>query len=164
MNAPRRAVVSGGFDGIRAKEGSPALALGFENFSMDQFGVTGARLRRLARTPELPVPGHPREEKSDRDSRVATWLGARVRNIIGLGEVSAAGLPGETGVSLLEVPGDSAAAKAGLEAGDVILKCAGCATHQMADLERSWRAASPGPVALQVWRGLSALPVTVTKE
>ena len=40
----------------RVKEGSPALALGFNNFPMDQFGVTSERLRRLARTPKLPVP------------------------------------------------------------------------------------------------------------
>ena len=109
----------------RVKEGSPALALGFKNFPMDQFGVKSERLRRLARTPELPVPGEVREEKSKRDSRVTTWLGAKVKNIIGLGEVSAAGLPGEIGVSLVEVPAGSAAAKAGLEVGDVILKCAG---------------------------------------
>ena len=98
-----------------------------------------------------------REEKSKRDPRVTTWLGAKVKNIIGLGEVSAAGLPGETGVSLLEVPADSAAAKAGLQAGDAIPKCVGRATYQMSDLERRWRAASPGPVELQVWRGHDVL-------
>ena len=148
----------------RVKEGSPALALGFENFPMDQFGVSSDRLRRLARTPELPFPGHARKEKSRRDSGVTVWLGARVKNIVGLGEVSAAGLPGETGVSVLEVPAGSAAAKAGLEVGDVILKCAGRTVHQMSDLERRWRAAAPGPVVLQVWRGQRALSVTVTKE
>jgi S1-C subfamily serine protease len=41
--------------------------------------------------------------------------------IVGLGEVSAAGSPGETGVILLEVPDTSDAAKAGFFAGDVLL-------------------------------------------
>ena len=38
----------------RVKEGSPALALGFVNFPMDQFGVVSPELRQLART---PLPG-----------------------------------------------------------------------------------------------------------
>jgi hypothetical protein len=36
------------------KEGSPALALGFVNFSMDRFGVQRPALKALARTPILP--------------------------------------------------------------------------------------------------------------
>ena len=35
----------------RVKDNSPALALGFKNFPMDQFGVTDPRLKALARTP-----------------------------------------------------------------------------------------------------------------
>jgi len=148
----------------RVKEGSPALALGFTNFPMDQFGVKSDRLRQLARTPKLPVPGEQTEKKSNRDSRVTTWLGAKLKNVIGLGEVSAAGLPGEIGVSLLEVPADSAAAKAGLKVGDVILKCAGQPTDSVADLERRWRRAAAGAVRLEVWRGQESIPLVVSKE
>ena len=36
----------------RVREGSPALALGFENFAMDQFGVQKPLLKALAKTPE----------------------------------------------------------------------------------------------------------------
>ena len=36
------------------KPGSPALALGFENFPMNHFGVTSPSLRALAKTPVLP--------------------------------------------------------------------------------------------------------------
>jgi hypothetical protein len=39
----------------RVKEGSPALQLGFVNFSMNEFGVTKPQLRAIARTPVLPV-------------------------------------------------------------------------------------------------------------
>jgi len=148
----------------RVKAGSPALALGFKNFPMDEFGVTGERLRRLARTPDLPVPGALREENNKHDARVVEWLGAKVKNVIGLGEVSAAGLPGEIGVSLVEVPAGSAAAKAGLEVGDVILKCAGQPTDSVADLQRRWRQAAAGTVRLEVWRGQKSNPLDVTKE
>ena len=147
----------------RVKDGSPALALGFKNFPMDQFGVTGKRLRAIAKTPELPVLGAMREEKSKRDARINEWFGAKVKNIIGLGEVSAAGLPGEVGVSLLEVPAGSTAAKAGLLVGDVILKCAGRPTSSVTDLQRRWRDAS-GKVQLEVWRGQKSIVLEVTKE
>jgi hypothetical protein len=39
----------------RVKEGSPALSLGFDNFSMDRFGVQKPTLKALARTPILPA-------------------------------------------------------------------------------------------------------------
>ena len=40
------------------------------------------------------------------------WLGATIKNLVGKAEMSAAGMGRETGVLLLEVPPDSAAAKA----------------------------------------------------
>ena len=39
---------------FRVKEGSPALALGFKNFAMDQFGVQKPALKAIARTPTMP--------------------------------------------------------------------------------------------------------------
>jgi hypothetical protein len=41
----------------RVRNGSPALKIGFQNFPMDQFGVTSARLKVIARTPVLPSQG-----------------------------------------------------------------------------------------------------------
>jgi S1-C subfamily serine protease len=95
---------------------------------------------------------------------VVEWLGAKVKNVISLGEVSAAGLPGEIGVSLVEVPAGSAAAKAKLEVGDVIVKCAGQPTDSVADLERRWRRVAVGTVWLEVWRGQKSMPLAVSKE
>ena len=106
----------------RVKPGSPAIALGFLNFDMHQFGVQTPELKAIARQPELPkLSAVDATTGKTRSRAVATWAGARVRNIVGLDEVSASGTPGETGVILLEVPSDSPAAKAGFFAGDIIL-------------------------------------------
>ncbi len=43
----------------RVKDGSPALALGFVNFPMDQFGVQKPELKAIARIPQLPQPKFP---------------------------------------------------------------------------------------------------------
>ncbi len=43
----------------RVKPGSPALALGFRNFTMDQFGVQRPALKAIARTPLLPATAGP---------------------------------------------------------------------------------------------------------
>ena len=119
------------------KDNSPALALGFKNFPMDQFGVTDPRLKALARTPFASAAGSaPPTQPAARDPAPRDFLGARVKNIIGQGEVSAYGLPGEVGVLLVQVPAGSAADKAGLKEGDVILKCQGREISSMDDLFR----------------------------
>lgn len=147
----------------RVAADSVALKLGFENFPMDQFGVQTSKLRALARTPELPSLEKASEQKSSRDARMVGWFGAKIKNIIGLGDVSAAGLPSETGVRLVEVPPGSAAQKAGLLQDDVVLKCGDKQVDTLRNLRRAWRAAS-GQVPLEIWRGQKAITITVTKE
>jgi len=85
-----------------------------------------------------------------RDGRIVTWQGAKVKNVVGMGEVSAAGLPGESGVLMVEVPADSAAGKAGLRAGDVILKAGDTAISTIQDLTRASQQATS--LKLEVWR------------
>ena len=104
----------------RVKPGSPALALGFVNFPMDQFGVQKPALKARARTPVLPGQ-NPVSASGARDTTPRAWLGASVRNVADVGEMSALGLPGVTGVLVLEVPRGSALSKSGLQKGDVIL-------------------------------------------
>ncbi|MFC7337790.1 right-handed parallel beta-helix repeat-containing protein [Haloferula chungangensis] len=146
----------------RVADDSPALKLGFKNFPMDQFGVTSPELKKLARSPKLPIPGDPAEKKSKRDRREQQWLGAKVKNIVGMGEVSATGLPEETGVRLLEVPKDSVAANAGLQKSDVIIECNGKPTDTFAELQGQWHIAK-GKVELGVWRGQEAIQLTIEK-
>lgn len=117
----------------RVKAGSPALALGFVNFPMDKFGVQSPKLKALARTPVLPGQ-KPVAESAKRDTTPQMWLGARVRNVADEGEMSALGLPGVTGVLVLEVPAGSELAKGGLRKGDVILSVNSTKTGDVATL------------------------------
>lgn len=147
----------------RVKDTSPALKLGFQNFPMDQFGVQSPRLKKIARTPELPVPGKAESDRPAapvRDGRVVAWQGAKVKNVVGMGEVSAAGLPREAGVVLVEVPADSAAGRAGLRTGDVILKAGDAAIATVADLTRATQPAKP--IKLGVWRDQQNLTLTLS--
>jgi hypothetical protein len=137
----------------RVKEGSPARELRFRSFAMDQFGVTSPRLRAQARTPRLPAYSRPAVEQVLRGDPVHDWLGAKIRGLAGMGEMSAAGLADEFGVLLIEVPEGSAAARAGLRKGDVILRCEGKRVSVADDLLRVLGAVPGGKDAeLGVWR------------
>jgi hypothetical protein len=104
---------------FRVKEGSPALALGFVNFPMDQFGVRTPRLRAMARTPQLP-PLRIRAKKTPATMGAIHWQGATLRKMEGQ-EFSAIGVGADAvGVFAAEVPGESAAFDAGLRQGDLI--------------------------------------------
>jgi hypothetical protein len=120
----------------RVKSNSPALSLGFINFNMDDFGVQSPKLKAIARQPAMPLRSSDATPtlSETRSREVAIWAGAKVRNIVGLGEVSAAGSPGETGVILLEVPDTSDAAKAVFFAGDVLLAFNGKPIKELKDL------------------------------
>ncbi|QIP12958.1 PDZ domain-containing protein [Spirosoma aureum] len=99
----------------RVAKSSPALALGFQNFPMNGFGVQKPRLRSLARSPKLPLLIQSTVEKEQLEK---TWLGIKVRNIRGAGDRSAYGLPDELGILVIEIP--KGAAASGLQKGDVI--------------------------------------------
>jgi len=125
---------------------SPALQVGFANFDMQAFGVQAPELKIIARTPELPSSRRPKSVPLDstRSSAVVLWEGAKVRNIVGLDELSAAGTPGETGVTVLEAPPASPAGKAGLMPGDVILGFNNRPVKDTQDLLRYTRQAGRG--------------------
>jgi len=129
----------------RVKAGSPALALGFLNFDMDQFGVQKPALKAIARTPVLPGSTQAAATIAARDTSPREWLGTKVRNIANEGEMSAFGLPGVTGVLVLEVPPDSPPMKAGLKKNDVILSVNGAKTADVASLLQL----APSPAAGQ---------------
>ncbi|GAB4023991.1 right-handed parallel beta-helix repeat-containing protein [Spirosoma koreense] len=116
----------------RVEQSSPALAVGFQNFPMNQFGVQQASLRTLARSPKLPQLINGQNES---DVAVKTWLGIRVRNVHGLGDRSAFGLPDEKGIVVLNVPKENKLAASGLQKDDVIRTINGTDVATIAQLE-----------------------------
>jgi hypothetical protein len=146
----------------RVKPGSPALALGFMNFPIDQFGVRMPELKAIARTPQLPLTKLAAAAVS-RAADPVTWLGASARNITSEGEMSAFGLPGVTGVLVLEVPAESALAKAGLRKNDVILSLNGAKTSDTATLRQQTPSSASSPLRLGVSRDQKEMVMEVVQ-
>jgi len=141
----------------RVKEGSPALAIGFKNFPMDQFGVRKAELRKIAKTPVLiaPPPMSDRARKgleSIGPKKETLWLQAMVLPVEG-NALSAFGVTlDETAFQLLDVPAGSPLAKAGIKTNDLILRINGQAVKALADLEKLQKAAAGKPLNIEFIR------------
>jgi S1-C subfamily serine protease len=112
---------------------------------MDQFGVQKPELKAIARPPVLPRP-QSAAAAIVRDSAPRAWLGANVRNIADACEMSAFGLPGVTGVLVLEIPDSSALAKSGLQKNDVILSINGAKTADVTTLLQQAPALTAGQI------------------
>ncbi len=145
----------------RVTDGSPAKAIGFKNFAMDSFGVKKPRLRKLAKTPEIPVL---LTVSGAKNSGTATmkWLGGHLKNIETLAERSASGLSKTAGVLLTAIDGKSVLAGSELQAGDVIVGGEGKEINDIMDLmkifqEHSWR----GSLNLKVFRNQKSLDLKV---
>jgi len=134
---------------FRVKAGSPALALGFTNFPMDQFGVRKPELKRLAKTAPF---GRADEVKPVRDEAVHDWAGVKVRNIIGQGEMSVYGTPGENGVRVMKIASGHAFAEAGLQKDDVIIGAGGREVSELGDLLRAFASAKDPALDLHILR------------
>ncbi|OFX31368.1 MAG: hypothetical protein A2W90_06870 [Bacteroidetes bacterium GWF2_42_66] len=106
----------------QVKENSPALRVGFKNFPMDQFGVVSEKLRKIAKTPKVPLPV---SSDGGETGKIYDWYGAKVKDVETLGEQSASGLSAISGVLLIDVPENSELVKFNLKTGDVILECEG---------------------------------------
>lgn len=105
---------------FRVNDSSTALQIGFINFSMNEFGVTSEKLKKMAKQPVIPTLITSQKNNS---GQIYQWYGATLKNVETLGEQSAAGLTEMSGVVLLNVPDNSALSKSGLKVGDVILQC-----------------------------------------
>ncbi len=147
----------------RVAPNSPAIHLGFQNFPMDQFGVQTPSLRAIARTPLLPgsvdieIPG----TTSGRKAAMTVWLGAKLKDVSGPGEVSAAGLPGEIGVLVMEVHSGTIAESVGLKQGDVIRFIDGKTVISVADLLKITTKNSRSKSKVQIWRSQKMIELQV---
>jgi hypothetical protein len=136
---------------------SPAASIGFKNFPMDDFGVTSPGLRLRAEHPRMPEPVL--AEPSGHEAVPRDLLGMTVKSVETQGEQSATGLASIEGVLVLTVAANSAAGRAGLVQGDVILRILDDQFGQSdsistaADLlaayqGRRWR----GEIEFEIWR------------
>lgn len=140
---------------------SPALELGFVNFPMNQFGVRKSELRKLAKTPKMPAIGQ-RASESGRLPQHSQWDRCHIKNIVGMGEVSAAGLPAETGVILESMPWGSWQMEKGFQVADVILELNDRKVDTVDDLLDGFHALGSDPnCVVTIFRGQKAMTVTI---
>ncbi len=145
---------------FRVREGSPALALGFVNFAMDQFGVRPPALRARAGTPSFARPATAEVAWAVPSTR--TWLGATVKTLATPEEASAAGVALATGGALVvAVPDGSAAARAGLRSGDLVIRVAGQPVRTAEDLIRLGRPAAAAGLVLRLVRNQAERNLTL---
>jgi hypothetical protein len=104
---------------FQVKAGSPAFKTGFINFPMHEFGVVSTSLKSIAKKVPLPVI-----QQTTVQSKVnkMEWLGGKLRNVSGLGDRSAFGLPDERGVIIEDILTGSVLGKSPVRQGDVIRK------------------------------------------
>jgi len=144
---------------LRVADDSPALKLGFKNFRMDDFGVRKPEFKRIAEAAHRKYQNFKPEQiwgdsvSAGRDSsttKTYTCLGARVKDLTTEEEKSVAGVGELSGVYVIEVPRNSAAAKAGIVTGDAILAVNGRKVANVKSLLRRLKKAKGWP--LRFWR------------
>ncbi|NBD28207.1 peptide-binding protein [Paenibacillus glycinis] len=147
----------------QVREESPALDLGFRNFPMDQFGVHKPRLKKIAKTPKLPELGVIMSE-SGRLPQTALWGRCKVKNIVGMGEVSAAGLPAEVGIIIESLPWGSWQMEKGFQVADVVLGINEKKVDTVDDLLQLYEACPSGEsFGVTIFRGQKEIELTVSK-
>lgn len=106
----------------RLKKKSMPKSMTYRDFPVNDFGTRVAAYKKLAAP--VPLPAILMSANTAKGEAME-WKGAKVKNIEGLGERSATGLPDEKGAYFVEVPQGSEAYKAGLRSNDVVLKLDG---------------------------------------
>ncbi len=139
-----------------------AIAGGFKNFDMKNFGVTAGRLKQLADKPEIPPL---LLADTNQLAKEEAWLGGRVKPVETLGEQSAAGLGDIKGVVLVAVPEGSLLAASGLKEGDVVLAVDGLDVNTVVELRKAeaanrWKQR----LELSVWRNQGRQEVVLSLE
>jgi S1-C subfamily serine protease len=136
---------------FRVRDGSPALKLGFTNFPMDQFGVQKPSLKAIARTPSFTKAKD--NSAAMMFTGITQWQGAKVKSLETIEEASSVGVSLDSGgVLVMELSPDSAAAKAGLRQGDLIISLGGQVVKNLADLQRLSKSGEPAGLQLEIFR------------
>lgn len=135
----------------------------FRNFSMDNFGVTLPKLRRIAKTPEIPPLQIAKESKGKQS--VTSWYGATIKNIETLGEQSAIGLENRCGILLISIPQKSPLSAHGLQVNDVILEVQGKKICNVDDLQQmdADNGDLPLNLMLTIWRNQEKVEININR-
>jgi hypothetical protein len=138
---------------------SPSLQVGFKNFPMTGFGVVSTRLKELAPKPTIRLP-KTAEPNLFIDTNTRNLLGAKIKSLRTMEELSATGMFSKTGVLLFTVPSTSKMAELGFQADDVILEIDGekIPTHYV--LIEFIAGLKKGEHKAKVWRGQKAYNLT----
>lgn len=145
------------------QEESPALNIGFSYFPMDQFGVKKQSLKKIAKTPFLPVVWLESNEKSQLNGM--TWLGAEIKNIETMAERSASGLNKTAGVLIVNIDKNSILSGSDIEVGDVIIECEGKTIDTVTDLLRTHQTNNwKGQLNLMVFRNQKEMKLKVNTK
>lgn len=139
----------------RVAANSPALKMGFKNFPMNQFGVKSKRLRKMASNP-LAYEAKKAAENGPRSNALITWGGLKLKNLNGLGELSAAGLDKERGVLIMPGSDPNLLNQLGLKEMDVILSFMGIRTDSVTEMFKALDKHGGGSIYTEVYRNQSA--------
>jgi len=140
--------------------GSPAFRLGFVNFPMDEFGVVSPSLKSKAAAVPLPVIS---VASSSSASNEITWLGGKLRNVSGLGDRSAYGLPDKRGVIVDEISAGSVLAKSPLKRGDVIREMNDKKVDSISDLSAIYQEINwTGRSTVEIYRNQKLMTVEIS--
>lgn len=131
----------------RFKDNAITKKIGFKQFDLTQFGVQKSSLKKIARTPEAPKL----EQLEQQDTEQYSILGAKLKNVTTLGELSSTGLPDMKGSLFISI-GDGFAKKAGLKSLDVIRSINGKAVSNTTEMLEEWAKGGRKPVQAIVWR------------
>jgi S1-C subfamily serine protease len=118
---------------------------------MDRFGVQKPELKAIARTPSFTKAKD--NSAAMMFSGITQWQGAKVKSLETIEEASSVGVSLDTGgVMVMELSPDSAAAKAGLRQGDLIIRLGNQAVKNVADLPRLAKSAETSGLPLEIFR------------
>ncbi|MDQ8183581.1 PDZ domain-containing protein [Pelagicoccus sp. SDUM812005] len=142
---------------FRVKDGSPALAIGFKNFPMDQFGVKKPSLKAIARTPVIPQI---RKSQGEMAGASTAWMGAVLTELTGE-EFSAYGVSkADGGLAVSGIGPIGPAKNAGLRNGDLIQAVDGRKTKNVNQFKRAI-AGAKGEVVFKVVRNQELIELSI---
>jgi hypothetical protein len=140
------------------KSTSPAIKIGFKNFSMDDFGVVKPSLKAIAKQPIFPEITSSVLANGSNTKR-SVWMGATLKEPKG-DELSAFGVGyDEGGVALENVTANTKAAQSGFKDGDLILKIGNTTIKTINQLIAFTKEAQKGSFTVTIIR--NQLPATI---